>query len=716
MSRRALLAVALLAALVRVGWEASLARGTGPVPRLASHLLGDERAYDAFARQVAEGRLDRERAFYQEPLYAWLVGQLYRLAPPPPLPPAGQGDSAIPHAGVHRAVIWAQHLCGVLVALLVATLGARVLGPGVGLLAGLFAALSGPLVFTESQLLKESLALLLWVSTLHLWLDVLLDRGGARRAALLGLLLGAGILLRGNTYLLALLVGLSLLVRSGGRRRVREALLAAGCALVAISPATIHNLRRGEWVLTTYQAGTNAAIGMPDNDLPWRGIAYEPLQSGHGDALFEEDDAVALAERDGGRRLSGREISGYWWSRAWASAAHRPAVAARRVATKLAYTFHGDEIPDVKDWSFFVRAAPWLGSPLSDLSWLGPLALAGFIALPWRRELFVVRGALAVVALSLALFYVMGRYRLAAAPGLWILAAGALFAGARTLAGRASAARKAGVVLCGGALVALGQLPLRPDVGGEQVSWGNLASVELATARTAATPSEVETARAAALAAADEALARAATYPEARVLRILACDVSAPGLPPLAEEAFAEAWRLLLVLEGERTGTGVLKALGASTDVVATACEALFDMPSLPAREQFVGPALAFACRRIAQDLRTPAQWPLALRLVERGLAFDPHEPLGHVQHGLVLKRLGRLDEAEAAYRRALDAGLDTVELHNNLGNLLLGRGRLPEAAAAFERAARIDPDNEIVRLNLERARKAAAEIAPPGS
>ena len=46
------------------------------------HLLGDERAYDAMARGFASGDLGRERAFYQEPLYAWVVSLVYRAVPP----------------------------------------------------------------------------------------------------------------------------------------------------------------------------------------------------------------------------------------------------------------------------------------------------------------------------------------------------------------------------------------------------------------------------------------------------------------------------------------------------------------------------------------------------------------------------------------------------------------------------------------------------------
>ncbi|MHC4846198.1 MAG: tetratricopeptide repeat protein [Planctomycetota bacterium] len=709
MTARALLVVALVALLARAGYEAAMIGDEGPVASpvsaMAAHLMGDERAYDRFARNVADGTLDRERSFYQEPLYAWTVGQLYKVFPPAPVDDA---ISAVARSGVHVGIVVVQHLLGVLTALLVAALGARCLGARVGLLAGLFAALSGPAIFHESMLLKEACALTLWVASLHLWLDVLDDRG-RRRALLLGLALGLGVLLRGNTYFLLAAVTLSLLLRVNGRRRPAAIPVVLVAALVVLSPATIHNLRRGEFVLSTYQSGTNAAIGQPDTDDLWRGVGYEPVRAAQGDALHEEGDAIAVAEAAEGRRLSGPEISAWWWRETARRVGERPGTAAARVGLKLAHVFHGEEIPDVKDWAFFRRAVPWLGTPLSDLTWLGPLGLAGLLFLPWRRresarQLAVVRSSVGVVALTLMLFYVMGRYRLSAAPGLWILAAGALDAGWRTLSGGAALARKAGVVALGVGVVALGQVPLLSSLG-DHVSFNNLASVELSRARTADSAAEAERFRDRAVDAARTALGEAPAFPAARMMLIRALDLRTPLVEPRAEEAWVESWRLMLVMECERTGQGAIDVLDRDVSAVASAVQSLRALPSRPGMDVYVGSTLAYACRRVAQDLRAPEQWPMALELVETSLTMDPAEVVAWVQRGLILKRMGRLDEAEQAYRKAIELGEDSVEVHNNLGSLLLSSGRCAEAARSFELALARDPDNAKVADNLRRAR-----------
>lgn len=627
---RALLLVALVAALARGLFELQARGGEGPVAVLAGHLLGDERAFDLTARAFADGSLLRERSFYHEPLYPWLLGLAYRVAPPPPLP---AGSTVVPLAAVHAGVIALQHLLGVLACVLVAALGARAVSPRVGLLAGLLAALCGPLVFVEGQLLKEGPALLLSVLALHLWLDVLEDKG-PRRAALLGLLLGLGVLLRGNTYLLLAAVLGSLLLRIGGRRRPRAAALVLGCTLLALAPATVHNLHLGELVLSTYQGGSNAAIGMPDDDRPWGGFTYEPLRMGRSDTLFEEEDAVALAEAAAGRRLSGPEVSGFWWRRTLDVVVHRPAVALQRVARRVAATFHGGEPMDVKDWRFFAAAAPALSTPLSDFRLAGPLALLGLLLLPWRGRAgqAVLRGQVLAVAASLGLFFVFGRYRLSAAPALWILSVAAVDAAVRHVlaapARRAAVTRAAGWLLLASGAVWAGQVPLGPAAPTQAVSWGNLASVEIERARLAPDAASAAARRDAAVEAARTALSLSPGDAGARTLLVRALELETPVLPARHAEAWSAALALLILAEGERTGLGgALRVIERSRDEQLDQAEKLRALPSAPGREARVAPVLAFAARRVAQSLESvPERRALAQALAAEAARLLPDD------------------------------------------------------------------------------------------
>ena len=63
-----------------------------------------------------------------------------------------------------------------------------------------------------------------------------------------------------------------------------------------------------------------------------------------------------------------------------------------------------------------------------------------------------------------------------------------------------------------------------------------------------------------------------------------------------------------------------------------------------------------------------------------------------HERWALLSRSMGRLDEAIAAYHRAIQLQPELAEAHNNLGNALLDRGRLDEAIAACRRAIELEP------------------------
>lgn len=83
-------------------------------------------------------------------------------------------------------------------------------------------------------------------------------------------------------------------------------------------------------------------------------------------------------------------------------------------------------------------------------------------------------------------------------------------------------------------------------------------------------------------------------------------------------------------------------------------------------------------------------------------------------QHlGIALEARERHEEAEAAYRAAIECQPDEFTAHRNLGNMLGSLGRLAEAEASFREAVRLDPDADVLQtlgstlLRLERDEEA---------
>src|ERR1700728_4974145 len=64
-------------------------------------------------------------------------------------------------------------------------------------------------------------------------------------------------------------------------------------------------------------------------------------------------------------------------------------------------------------------------------------------------------------------------------------------------------------------------------------------------------------------------------------------------------------------------------------------------------------------------------------------------------------QRAGRLDEAEAAYRRMLDKTPDQPGMLNNLANVLKDSGRIEEAVELCRRAVALEPGNAEIRSSL---------------
>ncbi len=76
-----------------------------------------------------------------------------------------------------------------------------------------------------------------------------------------------------------------------------------------------------------------------------------------------------------------------------------------------------------------------------------------------------------------------------------------------------------------------------------------------------------------------------------------------------------------------------------------------------------------------------------------RVLQIEPDLIGAHINLGILLNDLGRLKEAEASYRRALQIKPDLIEAHYNLGILFKKQGRLDEAVASYRQVLRVKPD-----------------------
>lgn len=427
--RLPLLVILGLALLLRLAHWAAV-RGAPFV----AQLVMDSHEYDRWARQIAAGDWLGHGVFFQAPLYPYLLALLYRLA--------GHSLDAVYLAQIGLAVAGCYALYRA---------GRAMAGERVGLAAAALAAIYGPFLFYDVQLLKESLAVtvacfLLWALAAA-WVPAIAggeSRAGGRQWLLAGALLGVLALLRENALLVAPFLA-PLAWRGAGDGRLRRIGAFAGGILLVLAPVALRNgLVGGDFLPTTFQGGVNFYIG----NNPRADGTYRPIVPGKQAPELERREPMRIAEQELGRHLGEGEVSRYWLGRALAWAREHPGDFLRLTLRKLGLFWSWYEWPDAVDYYDIRGQSPVYRLPLLEFGGLTLLAALGLGYLGGGVARRLAPALLFAVAwmIATAAFFLFARYRLPAVPALILLAALPVAGLAEALAGwrRGDAARVQG--------------------------------------------------------------------------------------------------------------------------------------------------------------------------------------------------------------------------------------------------------------------------------
>jgi 4-amino-4-deoxy-L-arabinose transferase-like glycosyltransferase len=398
--RTVLLAILAVALLVRLAHWAAV-RGEPFFAQLAM----DSQEYDRWAQTIAGGDRLGSQVFFQAPLYPYLLAAVYTF---------GRSLDAVYLLQIAAAVagVWALWRAG------------RSMGDErAGLAAAALAAVYGPFLFYDIQILKESPAVtaacfLLWA------LAAARAGGGAGRWLAAGALLGVLALLRENALLLLPFLvplawrrdeGMAGLARRGG-------LLALGLALPLAPVALRNGLVGGDFLPTTFQGGVNFWIG----NNPQADGTYRPIVPGKQIPALERKEPVRVAEQALGRRLTPAEVSSYWLRKGLGWAAAHSGAFLRLQLRKLGMFWSWYEWPDAVDPYWVRTLSPVLRLPLVEFGTVSLLAPVGLWLL-WRRRRLADFAPASLFALgwmlSTVAFFLFSRYRLPGVPALLLLAA-----------------------------------------------------------------------------------------------------------------------------------------------------------------------------------------------------------------------------------------------------------------------------------------------------
>ena len=403
------------------------------------HPLVDAYTFHEAARSIAAGDGHPDAIFWQPPGYPYFLGFIYWLA--------GGVSFLAP-----RLV---QAFLGSLASVLTAWIGARSFGRGVGIAAGLTVAAYGTLIYFDGELLGVSLTVLLQLGAVAL---ALLARD-ARRAGILWLL--AGVVGGLASLVTATSVALVGTLAAFARRRAVWCLLGA---LLAIAPATLHNLARGhEWVPISWNGGVNLFIG--NNPRYDEVVAVRPSK--------QWQDLTAEPIRHGIWSKTG--ASNYFVAKVVDWARKDPLAFLGLQIRKIDLLLNGDEI--FRNQALYpsrayspvlwllLWKAPGIAFPFGVLL---PFAMLGLVV-AWRRAP-LLGWILAVYALANVAFLITARYRVPMVPYLAIFAAAGVRWLVKEAEGRSRAVAAAGIVsVYAVANLGAGPMPARMNPDAELV-------------------------------------------------------------------------------------------------------------------------------------------------------------------------------------------------------------------------------------------------------
>ena len=591
----------------------------GSIP-LFDYLAGDGRTYDEWAQRIAAGDWLGQGVFYQTPLYPYFLGVLQLIF------------------GHNLWLIrFVQILLGSFSCALIYLVGRKLFSRPAGIAAGFLLACYAPAIFFEALIEKSILDLFLVSLLLFLLVGAMARRGWTQWLAA-GAVLGLLGLSRENALVLAAVVPLWIFIYFSDQAvqtRARWAGLFFAGLLLVLVPVGLRNLIvGGEFKLTTSQFGPNFFIG----NNPEADGTYGSVNKVIGEPQLEGTDAARLAERASGKRLSSGAVSDYWLKKSWDYIRAEPTQWFRLLAKKWLMVWNAREVEDSDDF-YIYRQWSWL---LTFLSWithfgvLAPLAAAGawLTCHEWRR-LWLLYAMIVSFALSVAVFYVFGRYRFPLVPLLALFAGVALVGLPALSRARAWRAQFAvfSVLLVSAAFV---NWPIYGFSGPGAAGYNNLSNAYYKQSRV------------------DDAINAARKALELEPgLGVADYNLgnlyAGQGQFDLAKKYFQEAIRLYPNYAEARTNFGQLIAERG--------------------------------------DLETGIQY------FRKAIELNPSIGRAHLNLGVALAKQGRLDEAIAPLQKAAQLKPDSPEASYYLGSVYAAQNRYADAAQSFNQALRIQPD-----------------------
>ncbi len=572
--------------------------------------------------------------------------------------------------------LWAirivQALLGSVSCVLIFLAGEKLFSRTAAIAAGLMLAFYAPAIFFDGVIDKSVLdvfllSMLVWVllgaASRRQWRQWL---GAGAILALLGLS-------RENALVLAVVVPIWIVIyfsdQSVKNRAAWVGFFSLGLLLVLI-PVGLRNFAvGGEFKLTTSQLGANFFIG----NNPVADGTYGSVRKIIGEPQLEGSDATRLAERETGRKMTPGEVSDFWLQKSWTYIRTEPFQWARLLGKKWLMVWNAREVEDSDDfyiyskWSLVLTILGWI----THFGVLAPLAALGiWVSRRQWRGLWLLYAMILSLALSVAIFYIFGRYRFPLVPLLTLFAGAAVAELGNLFRNRGRSLAVAFVVLLASALIV--NWPIYGIHGPGSVGYNNLSNAYYKQGKVTE-----------AINAARQALQ---VEPDLGVAHYnLGNLYAAQGKFDIAKQYFERAMAIYPNYAEVRTNYGQLIAERGDLETgIRYFRQAIRLNPSIIRAHLNLGVALA-----------KEGQLEEAIQPLRQAAELNPGAPEATYYLGSVYAAQNRYAEAAAAFERALQIRPDYVPAHQSLAQLLVLQGRKGEAMQHYQEALRLMRQNQ---------------------
>lgn len=361
-------------------------------------LLWDERVYQTWATQIANGIYTPSAVYEFAPLPAYLLACIYWILSPDVI-----------YFRIFNILV------GVGACYFVYLIGSEMGNRVTGIVACLTAALYKPFIFYSIVPLTASLSVFSFALTTYL-LFVVIRQSSLVNLCLLGITTGLALNIRGNfNFFLPLTLVMLPWVRYRNRRSLKGlgpglVLYVFGLALTTV-PFVVRNYRvTGHFVLFPSQVGFNLYLG---NNLENPDPYYRPVSFASPSPFEQGVQFTIEASRRVGRRLAPQEASSYWTQEVLRMAWEQPEAFLSKLLQKALVLCNRFEAGDHYDIGFMSGFIPFFRFPFVSLAFILPLAMAGIATTTFESRTALCACLICVCyALTLIIFFTNARYQL----------------------------------------------------------------------------------------------------------------------------------------------------------------------------------------------------------------------------------------------------------------------------------------------------------------